>query len=563
MAERELTLPRFSARMHDAARRLGVSGFWEWWGRQLDPLVPAAPRAALERRRMRPVVVFEGDHATLWRPSVAGGRAAMAPAATIALTGDAAGVAAAGRAALAPTARMVYGGPAGAGRVVVGVPARDVLRKKVVLPAAVEESVKQALAYDLDRHTPFKPEELYFDAIVTERNAARGTITVDLAAVRRTVLDPALRHVASWGCDVAAVVPEPPAAAATSRLNLLPPELRTRKSIWTRWQFWLPLALLVVLALAAVAIPLWQKREYAKELRTLADQARARAAISETLRIELDTRVADYNTALERKYAFPSALAVVDTVSKLLPDDTWLTQFELKSLAKGKETQRDLLVRGETANAGRLVQLLEESQLFAQAAQRGPTTKIQPGPGEIFDLGAQLKPRTPPERIALAVSEKPADGAAPPPDAAPAAGTPGATANASPPPLPGASPAPAASAAPAAPATSAAPVTSSAPATSPSPAAPSSPATPSAPGAAPAPAAMPAPTSGAAPGAPVAKAAPAQPAPPAMAVPAPTTAAATPPATMRARGADATTPPTVAPPPANAGTGAGGSGKKT
>ena len=355
MAERELTLPRFSARMHDAARRLGVSGFWEWWSRQLDPLVPAAPRAALERRRMRPVVVFEGDHATLWRPSVAGGRAAMAPAATIALTGDAAGVAAAGRAALAPTARMVYGGPAGAGRVVVGVPARDVLRKKVVLPAAVEENVKQALAYDLDRHTPFKPEELYFDAIVIERNVARGTITVDLAAVRRTVLDPALRHVASWGCDVAAVVPEPPAAAATSRLNLLPPELRTRKSIWTRWQFWLPLALLVVLALAAVAIPLWQKREYAKELRTLADQARARAAISETLRIELDTRVADYNTALERKYAFPSALAVVDTVSKLLPDDTWLTQFELKSLAKGKETQRDLLVRGETANAGRLV----------------------------------------------------------------------------------------------------------------------------------------------------------------------------------------------------------------
>ncbi len=144
MAERELTLPRFSARMHDAARRLGVSGFWQWWARELDPLVPAAPRAALERRRMRPVVVFAGDHATLWRPSLEGGRAAMAQDATIPLTGDAAGVAAAGRAALAPVARMVYGGPAGAGRIVVSVPARDVLRKKVVLPAAVEENLKQA-----------------------------------------------------------------------------------------------------------------------------------------------------------------------------------------------------------------------------------------------------------------------------------------------------------------------------------------------------------------------------------------------------------------------------------
>ena len=127
-------------------------------------------------------------------------------------------------------------------------------------------------------------------------------------------------------------------------------------------------------------------------LGTLADEARARAAVSETLRLELDTRVADYNAALERKYAYPGALQVVDAVSKLMPDDTWLTQFELKSVAKGKEMQRELLMRGETANAGRLVQLFEESELFAQAAPRSQTTKIQPGPGEIFDLGAQLKP---------------------------------------------------------------------------------------------------------------------------------------------------------------------------
>jgi general secretion pathway protein L len=164
--------------------------------------------------------------------------------------------------------------------------------------------------------------------------------------------------------------------------------------------------------LAAVAIPLWQKREYAKDLRALADQARTRAAVSETLRVELDTRIADYNTALERKFAYPGALAVVDTVSRVLPDDTWLTQFEMKSLAKGKETQRELMLRGETANAGRLVQLFEESQFFAQAAQRGPTTKIQPGPGEIFDLGAQVKPRALPERLSLVVGGPPAPPAA-------------------------------------------------------------------------------------------------------------------------------------------------------
>jgi general secretion pathway protein L len=439
MAAREMTLPPLGARLRDAGRRMGLPAFWNWWSRELDAIVPAAPRAALERRRMRPVLVFAADHVTPWQPATVEGRPAMVAGAPVALTGDAAQVNAAGSALLAALAAK---GQPGASRVVVSLAPRDVLRKKIVLPAAVEENFRQALAYDLDRHTPFKADELYFDAAVVDRTPARGTITVDLAAARRAAVDPALRHVAAWGGDVVAVVPEPPATAAVSRLNLLPPELRRSRSVWRRWQFWVPLGVLAALVLAAVAIPLWQKRDYVMQLATLADEARKRAAVSETLRAELNARVADYNFALERKYAFPSALLVVDTVSKLMPDDTWLTQFDLKSTSKGKEIQREILVRGETLNAGRLVQLMEESQLFAQSGQRGPTTKIQPGPGEIFDLGAQLKPRPAPPQLALAVADTPADAAAPS-----APGTPAPAAAPAPPPaMPGASGSPAPSA---------------------------------------------------------------------------------------------------------------------
>ena len=57
--------------------------------------------------------------------------------------------------------------------------------------------------------------------------------------------------------------------------------------------------------------------------------------------------------------------------------------------------------------------LLEESKLFAQAAPRSPTTKIQPGPGEIFDLGAQLRPLPPPPPIALVAADTAANAAPP------------------------------------------------------------------------------------------------------------------------------------------------------
>ena len=367
MANREQTLPSLAPRMHALARRLGLAGFWAWWTAQLDPLVPAAPRAALARRRMRTLIAFDGDHATVWRPVLEQGRAMMKPGMTIPLSGDAAAVHAAGRAAIASLAPMVYGGSASTPRVVIALPAREVLRKTIELPAAVEENLRQALTYDLDRHTPFKADELYFDAVISRRDAARGIVHVDLAAVRRTAVDPALKHVAAWGADVTGLVPASADMAAPSRVNLLPHAMRPSRSLWRRWQLWVPLAMVALLVLTAIVIPLWQKRDYAIQLNSLADQARAQAAISETLRTELDGKVADFNTALERKYAYPGALQTLDYVSKLLPDDTWLTQFELKSVTKGKDVQREVLVRGETGNAGRLVQLFEDSQHFAQA----------------------------------------------------------------------------------------------------------------------------------------------------------------------------------------------------
>src|SRR5206468_5094592 len=100
--------------------------------------------------------------------------------------------------------------------------------------------------------------------------------------------------------------------------------------------------------------------------------------------------------------ASPAALQVVGDVTKLLPDGTGLTQFGMKTTARGKDAHRDIVLRGESANAGRLVSLLEDSKVFEQAAPRSPTTKIQPGPGEIFDLGAQLKTLPLPQSTQLA-----------------------------------------------------------------------------------------------------------------------------------------------------------------
>ena len=248
---------------------------------------------------------------------------------------------------------------------------RASLRKRLTLPAAIEANLHQALAYDLDRHTPFKSDELYFDAAVVDRDPAHNTLQVDLAAARRAIVDPMLRHAESFGARVVGVTVDPPAAAAASRLDLLPVDRPERHARF---------ALACDRSAPCCSPSRFSRPSCFRSGRSARKPSRStsnptwrvqRAGVSDALRTELERRVGEYNFALERKYAFPGTVQVLDDITHLLPDDTWLTQLELRSV-RGKDGQRELTLRGESANAGRLVSLLEDSKLFTQAAPRSP-----------------------------------------------------------------------------------------------------------------------------------------------------------------------------------------------
>jgi general secretion pathway protein L len=392
----ERLLNSLRLRLRDVAYRLGLPGFWRWWTGELAPLIPAAPRGALQRRRARPSIEFGVGEAVVWRPELDAGVLRLAKIASIPLTGDAATIAAGGRAAVALLTPMAPGRVAPeAPRVAVVLPERQVLRKQLVLPMAVEENLLRTLAYDLDRHTPFRPDQVYFDATVIGRDLAKKTIRVDWTAALKTVVEGARRQAEDWGASVVAVVPGP-LTSLPSRLNLLPEDTRPRRMLWRQWQVWAPTALVASIALAVVLVPLVQKRGYAIALLGQTEAARVQAEAASVVRREFERLQGDYNYALAKKYAYPGTVQIIDDITRVLPDDTWLTQLEMKTSVKGKDTQREVFLRGESANGSKLISVLEDSKLVEQAALRSPTTKLQPGPGEVFDLGAQLKVTAPP-----------------------------------------------------------------------------------------------------------------------------------------------------------------------
>src|ERR1700676_5575008 len=142
-------------RVREAAHRTGLPRFWRWWMGELAPLLPGPWRSKIQRRFSRPVIELADGEAVFWRAEFGnGGAAQLAVTERISLSGDPAAVLAAGRAAVARLAANASAGIA-APKVVIALGPRQLMRKELALPAAVEENLAQALAYDLDRHTPF------------------------------------------------------------------------------------------------------------------------------------------------------------------------------------------------------------------------------------------------------------------------------------------------------------------------------------------------------------------------------------------------------------------------
>jgi general secretion pathway protein L len=271
-------------------------------------------------------------------------------------------------------------------------------RRDIELPLAVEGKLAQVLGYELDRLTPLRASELYFDFRVKQRNSASGTCLVEITAVPRARVAPMLETAREKNADVTRLLLAPRDIDTGMDLLANTPERSEEAANSSNWINQALFALCLVLAGALIAVPLWQKRQYVIELQPIEASAKAEASAASMLQQQLEKQVSDYNLPLSRKHASPLVVQVLEDLSKRLPDDTWAQTLEIKSVPNQKA--REVVIQGETGSGGKILQMVQESPLLKDPAFKATMTRVAPT-AERFHIGGELVAAAAPPQVLL------------------------------------------------------------------------------------------------------------------------------------------------------------------
>lgn len=342
--------------------REALQEFAAWWGRELAGMVPARLRRLLSREPRWLFLDIDGNASRI-----------VDAAGTVLWhglnTGD-------------PPKILLAPQRAGAShtKIAVRLAPQNVLVRRLELPAAAATNLRQVLAFELDRQTPFAEDQVYFDSVIVSRDPTRQRIKIELGLAERPIVDSVLAIGRAWGLHFDRVEP-----AGAPRVNLLR-GLGNGAEDGRRVRL-APFLALVAAALLAAWLGLKLDRLDDAVAAADAQLAKLRAEALLVEKLTRDAATAELQAGfLGRSSSIPK-LRVLHEVTRLLPDDVWLHQFQV--------IEREIRIAGYAPNAATLVGALGSSPLFQNVRFRAPITKATTGSLDRFELSVDLRPEAP------------------------------------------------------------------------------------------------------------------------------------------------------------------------
>ncbi len=252
------------------------------------------------------------------------------------------------------------------------------LQRDLNLPEQARGFADRILRTEIDRLTPWPAEFAIFGHRITA--TADGNISVNVVAADRRSLQPLIDSILTMRpLSMEAVA----RIGSDSATDVIVFENMGQDSASRSWRMLLsavPLTLALALGLAAL-YEMWAGSII---------EASYDAVQAELRQLRAGTRPIDPSVSLEQKLIQkriegPVATIIIEELSRVLPDDTYLTEIDLA----GKKIRFSGVSRDATA----LVRLVESSGRLTDASFFAPTTRDATEAGEKFHIEATVKGR--------------------------------------------------------------------------------------------------------------------------------------------------------------------------
>ncbi len=357
---------------------LDVKKFFRWWLRELDFFVPEKIRQLVSEKQGFIIVRPEGNRIALTYLL----NEQAEPLAT--LERNATGIAQY-KALLAKDERLAKA------NLILRLTANEAIQKELALPAAVKENLSQVVAYELDRYTPFKTEQVYFAVKPLQGEHEPGQIRVMLVLTPRETLDALYEDIKAMGISPLFVDYEATPNDLEQRYdsyNLLPEALREKPASAPRLIYTGLIAAILLLLGSVLVLPVWFEYQTVNRLQEKIDAIEKDAKEVKALQLEIDAMINETRLLIEQKNAAPTIVDMLNTLSELVKDNTWLSYLQY--------SDGHLQIQGESPAASALLGVLEDSKLFVNASFVSPVTQDKISGQERFQITVDVTPAVEP-----------------------------------------------------------------------------------------------------------------------------------------------------------------------
>jgi general secretion pathway protein L len=256
----------------------------------------------------------------------------------------------------------------------------QVLFRVVDFPKQAADFLDGMIRTQIDRLTPWPASEAVFG---TSRPLpiAGDRIALTLAATSKQKIQPLLALAQDLGAmSVVGRVEPTDAGNGTEPVTIFDRRLTGASALDVPRLLRATLLGTCVAALAAFVISTYVVGSLEAEQQELREQIAQRRA---ALRPNPASGSAETLLA-RRKQTSPSSVMVLEAISRVLPDTTYVTELRIE----GDKMQ----VAGLTQDAPSLIRLIEQSPQFTRATFFAPTTRAPEDPGERFHVEAHVTP---------------------------------------------------------------------------------------------------------------------------------------------------------------------------